>query len=245
MSYILDSLRKAEQKRQTEDSFKTSLLFGDPVPVRKKIPFRLYLFFALLLFNGIAMILFVTNPWSNKNPDKTIFFNQNNMFPQSVGRTLSSGSTVQQTQTSLNESSKITTEVLSNKKISEKKLSSVPKTTTKEAMSEEQIPVDKAANKKNRLTEKIAEEKVVTQSKKRLFSLNELPSNIKDGLPTFKISGHAYSPNRQNRVTRVNEKILQEGEELSAGLKVEEITPEGIVFNHQGYRFLIKINENR
>jgi general secretion pathway protein B len=53
------------------------------------------------------------------------------------------------------------------------------------------------------------------------------------------VSGHAYNPDRSMRVARVNDVIVQEGSELAPGLKVDEITADGIIFSAQGYRFLI------
>jgi general secretion pathway protein B len=77
----------------------------------------------------------------------------------------------------------------------------------------------------------------------RLFALNELPPAVRNALPEFKVSGHAYTPEPQTRVVRINEKILQEGQELSPGLKVEEIVPGGIIMSYGGYRFRIAIKE--
>ena len=78
----------------------------------------------------------------------------------------------------------------------------------------------------------------------RVVNLSELPSAVRNSLPGFRVSGHAYSPDPGSRVARINEQILQEGQSLAPGLKVEEITPGGIVLTYQGYRFQIDINPN-
>lgn len=78
----------------------------------------------------------------------------------------------------------------------------------------------------------------------RVLSLNELPASVKSSLPAFKVSGHAYSPDPALRVTRINDQILQEGHSLAPGLKVEEIIPYGVVLSYQGYRFEVGINAN-
>jgi general secretion pathway protein B len=77
----------------------------------------------------------------------------------------------------------------------------------------------------------------------RVLSLGELPPAIRSALPEFKVSGHAYTPEPQTRVVRINEKILQEGQDLLPGLRVEEIVEGGIVMSYQGYRFRINIKE--
>lgn len=77
----------------------------------------------------------------------------------------------------------------------------------------------------------------------KLFALNELPSSIRSGLPEFRVSGHAYTPESQTRVVRINEKILQEGQDLAPGLRVEEIVQNGIVMSYEGYHFRVPIKE--
>ena len=61
----------------------------------------------------------------------------------------------------------------------------------------------------------------------------------------MKMSAHFYSTDQQARFARVNDTILHEGETLAGGLKVEEISPTGTIFNYLGWRFQIRINENR
>ena len=78
----------------------------------------------------------------------------------------------------------------------------------------------------------------------RVLSLSELPLTIRRSLPEFRVSGHAYSPEPGSRVARINDQILQEGQSLAPGLKVEEITSGGVVLSYQGYRFQIGINTN-
>jgi general secretion pathway protein B len=75
----------------------------------------------------------------------------------------------------------------------------------------------------------------------RVIDVRDLPAAIRGGLPEFRISGHAYSSEPQTRVARINEKILQEGQDLSPGLRVDEIVPEGVVFDYRGYRFRVGI----
>ena len=63
-------------------------------------------------------------------------------------------------------------------------------------------------------------------------------------MPEFKVSGHAYGPDPGSRVARINDQIVQEGQSLAPGLRVEEITPNGVVLGYQGYHFQIGINTN-
>ena len=78
----------------------------------------------------------------------------------------------------------------------------------------------------------------------KVLGLKELPVSVRNSLPAFKVSGHAYSHDPALRVTRINDQILQEGHSLAPGLKVEEIIPDGVVMSYQGYRFEVGISGN-
>jgi general secretion pathway protein B len=73
----------------------------------------------------------------------------------------------------------------------------------------------------------------------KLYSLQELPQSLRRNLPDFSISTHLYSADVTSRMARVNGQMLREGQFLSAGLKLEEITSDGLVFDFQGYRFRV------
>ena len=75
-----------------------------------------------------------------------------------------------------------------------------------------------------------------------IFSLDQLPLSVRSNLPAFHLSGHAYGPEPASRVVRINEQVLQEGELLGPGLRVEEITPGGVVLSYRAYRFQVGLN---
>ena len=75
--------------------------------------------------------------------------------------------------------------------------------------------------------------------KNKLYNLQELPVSIQQGLPAFAISTHLYTGDAPSRLVRINGQILREGQFLTAGLKLEEITSEGVIFSYQNYRFRV------
>ncbi len=75
----------------------------------------------------------------------------------------------------------------------------------------------------------------------RVFNLNDLPADVRSALPPLKISAHVYSPEPQSRLVQVNDQLLQEGQDSTQGLKVEEIMPNGLVLRFKGYRFRMGI----
>jgi len=65
----------------------------------------------------------------------------------------------------------------------------------------------------------------------------ELPASLKQELPELNISGHFYDADPAGRLIVVNGRTLREGQDVSVGLKLEQITASGAVFSYQGSRF--------
>ncbi|HWR57311.1 MAG TPA: general secretion pathway protein GspB [Thermodesulfovibrionales bacterium] len=84
-------------------------------------------------------------------------------------------------------------------------------------------------------------EAVIPPPENRIYSLFELPSIIRQGLPQFSISTHVHSGDPTSRLIRINGQTLREGQELSAGLRLEEITSDGVIFAYQNYRFRVGV----
>ncbi|MEJ2698154.1 MAG: general secretion pathway protein GspB [Desulfuromonadales bacterium] len=71
----------------------------------------------------------------------------------------------------------------------------------------------------------------------RVYELNELPEEIRQGVPVLTLSLHFYTPRAEARMVRINGRNLREGDAVSGGVRVDEITPEGVIFKLQGLRF--------
>jgi general secretion pathway protein B len=235
MSYILDALKKIEQKRDREDPLRKPTFSGDLPPERKKKKALWpYFLLAALLLNAVAISFFL---WSPK-PEKASTAAAVQPIPGAAP------AIVTESPVNIPETSK------DRKEAPLKKENVLPparpaEREPKEATVTVPTPVKPPVTERAAAGVKPAPEKGTAAPTERIFSLGELPSGIRSTLPEFRVSGHAYSPERQTRVARVNDKILQEGQELSPGLRVEEIVQEGIIFSYQGYRFRIVINGNR
>ena len=66
---------------------------------------------------------------------------------------------------------------------------------------------------------------------------DELPIAIRHEIPEITVQLHAYSGKPGERLAYINSKKLREGDSLSPGLVLEQITPDGMVFSYKGYRF--------
>lgn len=65
----------------------------------------------------------------------------------------------------------------------------------------------------------------------------ELPSSVRESIPRISVSMLTYSKKPAERWISINGSKMREGQELSSGLSIEEITPDGAIFTFQGHRF--------
>ncbi|MEO8005829.1 MAG: general secretion pathway protein GspB [Betaproteobacteria bacterium] len=92
-----------------------------------------------------------------------------------------------------------------------------------------EMPAAEPANAEAPATEAANAEPVSTMA--------ELPASIRDELPKIKITVHAYSSRPASRIVGYENRILREGDYLVPGLKLEEITRDGMILSFKGYRF--------
>jgi general secretion pathway protein B len=75
----------------------------------------------------------------------------------------------------------------------------------------------------------------------RVLHLEELPPEVRRDIPKLSATGYVYSADTGVRIVNVNERSLQEGDELMAGLKLEQIAPDHVLFSFRGYRFRVEM----
>jgi len=69
--------------------------------------------------------------------------------------------------------------------------------------------------------------------------LDELPAAQQQELPIMKFAGHTYSAIAGDRLIIINNGIKREGDAVGPGLKLEEITWDGVILNYRGLRFQV------
>jgi general secretion pathway protein B len=77
----------------------------------------------------------------------------------------------------------------------------------------------------------------------KTLNFAELPPAIQQEIPRMSISVHAYSSQPKNRLVSIDDHLLHEGDNAGAGLKLEQITPDGMIFSYKGYRFRRSVKE--
>jgi general secretion pathway protein B len=220
VSYILEALKKLEQKRQQEGTPNLLTLQGDATKVRQKRRLWPYIALGVVLLNGImVLLLFWIAPWKH------------------AGQPLSQTSRVARESTT---PPPVT--VLPEKKeqpVAETK-KDVPlpekKDVTQSAPSQPPAPIKTSPESSPR------EIKPIKPSNK-VLSIKELPAAIKGSLPELKMTVHSYNEQPQSRFVVMNNNTIREGQPMNADLKVEQITPNGVILNYQGHRFVLGINE--
>jgi len=75
----------------------------------------------------------------------------------------------------------------------------------------------------------------------KIYKLKELPSSIRQNLPSFSISALMYSSNPASRMVRINDQMMYEGQDLTAEVKLEEIARDGLIFRYHKYRFYVGV----
>jgi len=67
--------------------------------------------------------------------------------------------------------------------------------------------------------------------------MSELPVDVQRDLPAMQVMVHAYSARPGERMVGINNKLWHEGDEVAPGLKLEQITSEGMILNFKGHVF--------
>ena len=70
-----------------------------------------------------------------------------------------------------------------------------------------------------------------------VVSMADLPLSVQQELPAMTISVHVYSGDPGKRLVGINNRMLREDEHVVPGLKLEQITPDGMIFGYKGYSF--------
>jgi general secretion pathway protein B len=82
------------------------------------------------------------------------------------------------------------------------------------------------------------EESVDTgRREQEVTTMAELPVPMQDQIPKMSISVHAYSARPADRLVGINGRLLREGDYPAPDLRLEQITPDGMILSYKGYRF--------
>ena len=73
----------------------------------------------------------------------------------------------------------------------------------------------------------------------KVYTLAELPDEIRRQLPAINVGGAMYSAKPADRVLIANGQVLHEGDRITADLTLQQIRLKGALLNFKGYRYTI------
>jgi hypothetical protein len=236
MSYILEGLKKLEQKSRQEKSPPDLLTFREENSQRaKRLILWPYLLFTALLLN-VGIILWWIGPWpSGQRPSWSPL-----SVPGPTVKTVKPApaeNKYQRTPGSSKEPPPLRDSTTTPQSPDLEKTKESKSPVVKKNQASENTPAPNSPEPRSSVIHKVVEDG-------RILKLSELSSEIKKSLPAIKMSVHFYSPDKQASFVTINDRTLHEGELLSEDLRVMEINPEGTVLKYRNHLFLVGLNEN-
>lgn len=211
MSYILEALKKLEEKRRSEAGpYFLSAQYSGRQDRKRNFPWRYLIVFGLFLNLGI--FLWLLHPWRSGKDLETGMGNvvQKTLVhrPQDMGR-----------------------DTMADRPQSRsRQLQPIMK--TQEGPSAGYG--DSLSTASSQATRPASDD---TLRNTKIIGMDELPLSVRQKLPDLSISGHFYDSRPSGRVVTVGGRILHEGAAAAPGVTLERITPDGAVFSCDGLRF--------
>ena len=207
MSYILEALKKSDQKRkQGNIPDLQTVHMSLPVDVQQS---RWPYIVIVILLMGLVFLLGWMRPW------------------QSVENTDAAQSKIQTEPqltiaSSVQESSALVEPIAENKKM------------------EVETIVPEIKNNMDYVAPVIVNKSAADQLQ-TVPHLEELPALLQQAIPDMSFAGHVYSSSPLQRSVIINGAAMAEGDMLMEGLRIEQITRNGVVFDYQSQLFRVDI----
>ena len=235
MSFILDALKKLEDKRHRSSVPNLLTVHDSPPEKNKKSTVWVYLLGFVLLLNA-GILLTWLHPWRSEKTDiaKTEITTNSDEVLSKKEDTMPGKPAVKQTNVE-SQSEKVQSKTpitATNKPV-------LPPFVKKERA--DALPVkERTSFIQPQDVKSLQDVSVDRTSHQRVIERNELPPSVQQELSNISVTGHIYSNDSSSRIANINGQILREGETVTAGLKLEEITENGVVLSYKGYRFRMR-----
>ena len=243
MSFILDALQKLEEKRHNESAPDIMTNHIEGRSKQEKRPLLTFLLVAVLLLNSVALVVWLRPQQEETNSIVTQDAKENIAPP--VPAVLNINEAVEKNETPqkpevvdapapdivATENSEVAIETAALPiKPSPEEISDL-----KNKIAEEQLLVNASP-----LLETALKEESAPAVEKTVLDISQLPDSIRKELPDLSIAGHIYSNDPMSRIVNINGNVLREGDTVTSGLKVNEITMSGVVLDYEEVLFHIR-----
>ena len=214
MSYILDALKKSEQERGHGSAPNVQTLHSSGLNYHSnKTQLWPYFLLAAIVINLAALFYFIIA----KTDVEATAQEQQDIITESKPAT--SGTT----QTGKDNNVPVTVHASDQAETIVYKPVSMPGTDRKTVIASTQSAV--------------SESRQLQDSRNTVVEMDELPFDVLQHIPALEFSAHVYSSNPLQRSIVINGHFMEEGDRLSGDLFVNEITPDGAIFEIQGRLF--------
>jgi general secretion pathway protein B len=231
MSYILEALKKLEQKRLREERGRVAITFqGHAYKGPAKSRLRIYVLCAVL-FMTAGFAAWWTGPWREVAPGNKQAPSVAAAVPGSAQDRAGRKAPPIVPAKAIKESPL----PLAAKEMS--KTSPPPKPPGKRAPEARQA----SAEGGEAFSDAFPRAEPKPPPGGRILKLTDLPASVASALPQLRMSLHYYIAEPRSRFARIDDTTLREGQFLSEGLKLDEVTESGAVMNFKGWRFVIPI----
>jgi len=229
MSYILDALRKSDQQRQrgAAPTLQSAQFMAVSAP---EPPPRWFYVVLVAVLAGAAFVIGWARPWQTEAPRAgTIVLTPAAPAPRPSASPDS-----------------VTLERLAP--ATRKPPSAAPRRHPRGSIAPQSAPAGASKREASRAAATAGQAKLAPEKPahagnasgppdEKIPRLAELPASLRQEIPQMTITVHAYSRTPKDRLVGVNDRLLHEGDALAAGLVLEKITPDGMIFSYKGTRF--------
>ncbi|MEN8142965.1 MAG: general secretion pathway protein GspB [Thermodesulfobacteriota bacterium] len=221
MSYILDALKKSDQERKHGEVPGLNSFQDQPKTPIATSRILLYLLVGALLINALAIGLWLT-------------------FRQDPGTITSAAIPVESSE----HSEVVTAKSPAAEPIEIKETASPAEPEPTAEATPPTASSEETSQSAELLPEELTEEEEPLEeegAEPTLTSFAKLPADVRSDLPQLSIAAHYYAGKSSSRMASINGRIMREGQTITDGLVLEEITRKGVIFRFRDYRFSMDV----
>lgn len=236
MSFILDALRKSENKRHIQDSDTVRAVYESPTPKTQKTR-RWVILLGLVLLLNLVLVVWMTSFHRSvplelpivQSPAPALTPATTDRPSVPIGVT-SEIEVVESAQDAAPEEPALSANIATE---SESRPVEVAVATQPAAPEMSSAPTQTES-----IENLVAIENPAASNK--LYSLSELPPSLRSRISALQMPLHAYNANNPAAsMVQIDGRLLRAGGQIADDLRVEEITAEGVVLRSGTYRFLL------
>jgi general secretion pathway protein B len=233
MSFILDALKKSESDRQRQSG--PALFEVKVTPPRPRFPYWALALAVLLVINiAVGAWVFLHRPPPAEAPTQTAAVSTASTAAQSAPP---------QAPAAASQSAPAAAQTVITAPVPATPAASRPEPvlSNSETKDTSQNPDDYApAVPSERQNQDQAGSHVRSGTESGLKNYTDAATSPDSHMPALRVDLHVYAAKPEERFVLINMHRLHEGDSLPEGVRVESITPEGVVVSYQGAKFILE-----